>query len=139
MRTALSHTAQCLVGITVCARQLTWQTTHCRADLVLDWVYGRVLSAGDVSRQLATFPLGRHSPTAHEIHLQLVKALQQQADWDAQAQQYKQLLQDMLQTRKRYQELKEQYSSTMGPGCTAWPKELPDEVSQCIVCGCVHV
>lgn len=47
--------------------------------------------------------------TAEEALSHLIQALEQQADWEVQVQQDKQLLQDMLESRREYQQLLQQY------------------------------
>lgn len=119
----------------------------CRANLVVEWVYGNFLSAADSPRHMAKLQLNREAFTAVQAHKQLIQALQNQAKFDFPADMYKLLLSDLLQSRQIYQQLKLQYSIPKAPAAAGeqvatavaaeaaensiptWPEALPVEVS----------
>lgn len=131
------------------------QTTVCRLHPLLDWVYGSFVSQADSSRQIAKLQLGRQLGTPKQAHTQLVHSLLKQAKIESHAQEYKLLLQDMLEIRQRYQQLKQRYDIPEAPAATdgalesavaaeaatdsasrpAWPEALPNEVSRHADCG----
>lgn len=77
--------------------------------LVLEWVYGTIVSTAEKARDGAKRPLGQYLPAAGDAHLALVRALEEQSLWDSRLQECRQLLSDLLKTRLEAQQLAKQY------------------------------
>lgn len=105
-----------------------------RMGLVLEWVYGSIVSTAEKAREAAKRPLGLRVPTASTAHEALVKALDDQRHWEDRAKTSKALLNRMLKSRLESDKLGKLYD--LGPqprneaGEVLPPEEatLPDEV-----------
>ncbi|KAA6427185.1 MAG: hypothetical protein FRX49_02942 [Trebouxia sp. A1-2] len=80
-----------------------------RMGLVLEWVYGTIVSTAEKARDGAKRALGMQPPTVHQAHDQLLTALQDMLSWEARAKTAKELLNDMLKSRREAAELATQY------------------------------
>lgn len=74
------------------------------------------------SRREGRIPAGTHTPTATQAHDQLVQALREQSSWEKRAKDAKELLKQMLKSRKDAAELAQHYdirwASLRGPSLT---------------------
>ncbi|BDA41097.1 probable inactive ubiquitin carboxyl-terminal hydrolase 54 at C-terminar half [Coccomyxa sp. Obi] len=101
--------------------------------LVLEWVYGTIVSTAEKARDSAKKPLGMRLPTPQQAHDTLVHALQEQASWEQRARSAKELLKELLISRREAADLAAQYDTrpvptTPGGGPPMDPPELPDTV-----------
>ncbi len=98
--------------------------------LVLEWVYGSIVSTAEKARDGAKRQLGGTPPSAVASHMALVQALEDQASWEARARSAKELLNQMLQSRKEAKELERDYDIRPVPLMAVDEPEhqLPDEV-----------
>ncbi|GIL82776.1 hypothetical protein Vretimale_8343 [Volvox reticuliferus] len=76
--------------------------------LVLEWVYGSIVSTAEKARDGAKRCLGMSPPTAVDAHMLLVRALEEQLSWETRAKQCKDLLSEMLKSRLEAAELTRQ-------------------------------
>lgn len=116
--------------------------------LVLEWVYGSIVSTAEKSRDGAKRQLGLRPPTAQQAYDNLIKALEDQAGWEARAKQAKLLLNDMLQSRKEAAELSKRYDIRPIPADGAAASQdtngdsesnmVPDEVMGLGCVACFH-
>jgi hypothetical protein len=77
--------------------------------LVLEWVFGSIVSTAEKARDGAKRQLGLRPPSAQQAHKNLVQCLEQQAELEARAKASKDLLNAMLNSRKEADELGKQY------------------------------
>lgn len=84
--------------------------------LVLEWVYGSIVSTAEKSRDGAKRQLGLRPPTAQQAYENLILALQDQATWEQRAKNAKALLNDILRSRKEADELSKKYDIKPVPG-----------------------
>ncbi|KAK9806100.1 hypothetical protein WJX72_001362 [[Myrmecia] bisecta] len=102
--------------------------------LVLEWVYGTIVSTAEKARDGAKRALGMRSPTAQQAHDQLMSALQDHQSWELRSKQAKELLKEMLGSRKEAAELATRYdirplpTKAGGSGADVENNELPDHV-----------
>ncbi|GLI67376.1 hypothetical protein VaNZ11_011557 [Volvox africanus] len=76
--------------------------------LVLEWVYGSIVSTAEKARDGAKRCLGMSPPTAVDAHMLLVRALEEQLSWETRAKQCKDLLSEMLKSRLEATEITRQ-------------------------------
>ncbi|KXZ54862.1 hypothetical protein GPECTOR_4g934 [Gonium pectorale] len=79
-----------------------------RNGLVLEWVYGSIVSTAEKARDGAKRCLGMQPPTALDAHVTLVRALEEHLSWESRAKQCKDLLSEMLKSRLEASELTKQ-------------------------------
>eukprot|EP00775_Hariotina_reticulata_P013475 gene13475-13601_t len=91
-----------------------------RMGLVLEWVFGSIVSTAEKARDGAKRQLGLRPPSAQQAHKNLVQCLEQQAELEARAKASKDLLNAMLNSRKEADELSKQYD-TKSPADQAAP------------------
>eukprot|EP00878_Enallax_costatus_P015496 GHUV01016231.1.p1 GENE.GHUV01016231.1~~GHUV01016231.1.p1 ORF type:complete len:524 (+),score=159.58 GHUV01016231.1:608-2179(+) len=99
-----------------------------KMGLTLDWLYNNKQLHGHQSHQAAKVALGQWQPTVQEALRNLQVALADQHTWQKTAQELsRQTLDNIMDSRKEYQQLKEQYleQSDVSSAC---PADLPDEV-----------
>ncbi len=77
--------------------------------LVLEWVYGSIVSTAEKARDGAKRSLGSYMPMANEAHHALLRALEEQQIWETRLVQARHLLQEMLKSRLEAAELSKQY------------------------------
>lgn len=106
-----------------------------RMGLVLEWVYGSIVSTAEKARDGAKRQLGlRSAPTGQIAYETLMRALEDQAQWESRARQAKDLLNQMLKSRKEAAELGKQHDIRPVPRNSAGDvvvmddNTLPDEV-----------
>lgn len=80
-----------------------------RMGLVLEWVYGSIVSTAEKARDGAKRQLGLRPPTAQGAYEALMRCLEDQATWEAKAKASKDLLNQMLKSRKEADELSKQW------------------------------
>ncbi|KAK9841198.1 hypothetical protein WJX74_001758 [Apatococcus lobatus] len=104
--------------------------------LVLEWVYGTIVSTAEKARDGAKRSLGFRPPSAQQAYDQLSAALQDQLNWETRAKQAKELLNEMLESRREARQLAEHHdtrpvpmpvSTSLNPAA-AEAMELPDSV-----------
>lgn len=93
-----------------------------RMGLVLEWVYGTIVSTAEKARDGAKRALGMQPPTVHQAHDQLLTALQDMLSWEARAKTAKELLNDMLKSRREAAELATQYDIRPDAGRAGIPR-----------------
>lgn len=71
-----------------------------RVGLVLEWVYGSIVSTAEKARDGAKRALGSWEPTIGQAHESLCTALKDQRDWETRSKKAKELLAGMLDARK---------------------------------------
>ncbi|GLC41576.1 hypothetical protein PLESTM_001216400 [Pleodorina starrii] len=76
--------------------------------LVLEWVYGSIVSTAEKARDGAKRCLGMQPPSAGDAHMLLVRALEEHLSWETRAKQCKDLLSEMLKSRLEAAELTRQ-------------------------------
>ncbi|GFR52505.1 hypothetical protein Agub_g15080 [Astrephomene gubernaculifera] len=79
-----------------------------RNGLVLEWVYGSIVSTAEKARDGAKRCLGMQPPTAADAHLTLLRALDEHLSWETRAKQCKDFLSEMLKSRLEVAELAKQ-------------------------------
>ena len=84
--------------------------------LVLEWVYGSIVSTAEKGRDGAKRPLGSYLPTASAAFDALVAALQDQAALEERRRGAKQLLAEMLRSRREADELAAKHGAALAPG-----------------------
>lgn len=87
----------------------------CRMGLVLEWVYGTIVSTAEKARDGAKRQLGVRPPTAQAAFDALMRCLEDQHNWEQRAKASKELLNQMLQSRKEADELSKQYNIQPNP------------------------
>ncbi|KAL3153768.1 hypothetical protein ABBQ32_013356 [Trebouxia sp. C0010 RCD-2024] len=93
-----------------------------RMGLVLEWVYGTIVSTAEKARDGAKRALGMQPPTVDQAHEQLIGALQDMQSWEARAKTAKELLNDMLKSRREAAELATKFDIRPNPtGRTGLP------------------
>lgn len=105
----------------------------CRVGLVLEWVYGSIVSTAEKARDGAKRPLGEWQPSVDQAYQNLLEMLKDQSEWDSRSKSAKALLKEMLSAKKKITALMKQHNVYI-PG-TAAAKEakapcddLPDSV-----------
>lgn len=104
-----------------------------RVGLVLEWVYGSIVSTAEKARDGAKRPLGSWQPTIKQAKENLLAALKDQRDWEARACKAKELLKKMLDSRKQADWVKtdKDVPSDMGVGHkpTDHTEDLSDQLT----------
>ncbi|GAX74273.1 hypothetical protein CEUSTIGMA_g1722.t1 [Chlamydomonas eustigma] len=77
--------------------------------LVLEWVYGSIVSTAEKARDGAKRSLGSYMPSVGEAYAMLLRGLEDQFIWDTRGKQAKELMSEMLKSRIEAQELARQY------------------------------
>ena len=77
---------------------------------MLEWVYGTIVSTAEKARDGAKRQLGLRPPTAQAAFDALLRCLEDQATWEGRAKASKELLNQMLQSRKEADELRQKYN-----------------------------
>lgn len=95
------------VFLTVCAHVLPLLY---RMGLVLEWVYGTIVSTAEKARDGAKRQLGMRPPTAQAAFDALMRCLEEQHTWEQRSKASKDLLNQMLQSRKEADDLSKQYN-----------------------------
>jgi hypothetical protein len=103
-------------------------STSCypRLGLVLDWVYGSIVSTAEKARDGAKRQLGMRPPSVEGAFAALLGCLEDQAHWEARVHQAKALLKSMLESRKEADELVQQYDMRPVPAAAAPAGEAGD-------------
>ncbi|PNH08218.1 hypothetical protein TSOC_005222 [Tetrabaena socialis] len=106
------------------------------SGLVLEWVYGSIVSTAEKARDGAKRALGMQAPTASDANQVLLRALDEHLSWETRARQCRELLNEMLKSRLEAGELTRQgYDLRPQPTRTAtalaWrpPPWLPPHVA----------
>mmetsp|Transcript_9701 Transcript_9701/g.26290 ORF Transcript_9701/g.26290 Transcript_9701/m.26290 type:complete len:665 (+) Transcript_9701:145-2139(+) len=86
---------------------------HC--GLVLEWVYGSIVSTAEKARDGARRALGNIVTPPEEGHLALLRALEEQQAWESKLQQAKNLLAEMLKSRVEAAEMSAKYNISAVP------------------------
>ena len=103
--------------------------------LVLEWVYGSIVSTAEKARDGAKRPLGNWHPSVQQSYQNLLEMLKEQSEWDARYKSAKSLLKEMGILRKSIAALAKQHDVSI-PGtaaakaATAPCEKLPDHVIQ---------
>lgn len=71
----------------LCGRVMLLAVCPCRMGLVLEWVYGSIVSTAEKSRDGAKRQLGLHPPTTQQAYQNLIGCLEDQAVWEQRAKQ----------------------------------------------------
>lgn len=79
--------------------------------LVLEWVYGTIVSTAEKSRDGAHRPLGGRAPSAQAALGDLTAALDEQWLWEGRARAARELLGELLASRKEAAELAERFDT----------------------------
>ena len=79
------------------------------AGLILEWVYGTIVSTAEKGRDAAHRALGSKPPSVEEAVESLVNALEEQGMWESHAKSSRELLAQMLESRKQAAALAEKY------------------------------
>jgi hypothetical protein len=82
-----------------------------RLGLVLEWVYGTIVSTAEKSRDSAHRPLGGRLPSAEGALQQLASALSDQVAWEGRARVARDMLARLLDSRREAAELAERYDT----------------------------
>lgn len=82
--------------------------------LVLEWVFGTIVSTAEKARDGAKRQLGLRPPTAQAAFDALLRCLEDQHTWEQRAKASKELLNQMLHSRKEADELRQQYNLNSG-------------------------
>lgn len=94
------------------------------AGLILEWVYGTIVSTAEKGRDAAHRSLGTKPPSAEDAVEALVHALEEQSMWDMHARSSRDLLAQMLESRKEAAALSEKFDiRTRGPHNELKPAE----------------
>lgn len=80
-----------------------------RNGLVLEWVYGSIVSTAEKARDGAKRMLGGWIPHAADAHHTLLRALEEYWLWEVRGRQAKDLMSEMLKSRIEAQELAKHY------------------------------
>ena len=83
------------------------QNEH-KVGLVLDWVYGSIVSTAEKSRDAARKELGRAPPSIEMVYESFIQGLQEQQHLEKKKKRAKGYLEEMVKSRKLNQELTEQ-------------------------------
>eukprot|EP00210_Caulerpa_lentillifera_P002504 g2401.t1 len=109
-----------------------------KVGLVLEWVYGSIVSTAEKARDGSKRALGDWTPTVHQAKSNLIDALKDQQEWDQRSKTARALLKDLLSMRKRMNALAKEYDVCI-PG-TSTAREsgdaceiLPDPVIEGIL------
>ncbi|CAD7697548.1 unnamed protein product [Ostreobium quekettii] len=92
-----------------------------KVGLVLEWVYGSIVSTAEKARDGAKRPLGSWQPSIKQAKENLLVALRDQRDWEARASKAKELLKSMLDSRCDAAELEAAHGVVL-PGTPAGQK-----------------
>jgi hypothetical protein len=87
--------------------------------LVLEWVYGTIVSTAEKARDGAKRQLGMRPPTAQAAFDALLRCLEEQHTWEQRSKASKDLLNRMLQSRKEADDLSKQYSQQAHPASSS--------------------
>jgi hypothetical protein len=90
-----------------------------RMGLVLEWVYGTIVSTAEKARDGAKRQLGMRPPTAQAAFDALMRCLEEQHTWEQRAKASKELLNQMLQSRKEADDLSKQYNLQPNPASSS--------------------
>ena len=106
-----------------------------RVGLVLEWVYGSIVSTAEKARDGAKRPLGDWHPSVQQSCQNLLEMLKDQSEWDARCKSAKSLLKEMGILRRSIAALAKQYDvcipgTAAAKAATAPCEELPDHVIQ---------
>lgn len=109
-----------------------------RVGLVLEWVYGSIVSTAEKARDGAKRPLGEWTPSVQQAYQNLVEMLRDQAEWNTRYKNAKSLLKDLTAVRKRTTAFAKQHGIVI-PG-TAAAREggtvadtLPDSIIESVL------
>lgn len=78
--------------------------------LVLEWAYGTIVSTAEKSRDGARRMLGSRPPSVEQALEHLNATLQDQAEWEMRAKASRDMLAEMLRSRKKYAEIAAKYN-----------------------------
>ncbi|KAK9824008.1 hypothetical protein WJX72_006929 [[Myrmecia] bisecta] len=95
--------------------------------LVLEWIYGTIVSTAEKAREAAKRALGTQAPTVLQAHQALTSALQDHDSWQARAQQARQLLLELLQSNKQAAELAKHYDTRPIPSAPGEAADADDK------------
>jgi len=102
----LGHLAARLLGCDGAPRRAAPGEDPRRCGLVLEWMYGSIVSTAEKARDGAKRPLpSRAPPTTQRAHEALARALEDQAQWELRARQARDLLAALLRSRHEAAEL----------------------------------
>lgn len=94
------------------------------AGLILEWVYGTIVSTAEKGRDAAHRALGTKPPSSEDAVEALVHALEEQSMWELHARSSRDLLAQMLESRKEAAALSEKFDiRTKGPDGGLKPAE----------------
>jgi len=86
---------------------------------VLEWVYGTIVSTAEKARDGAKRQLGLRPPTAQGAFDALLHCLEEQHNWEQRAKASKELLNQMLRSRKEADELNKAYNLQSAAGSSS--------------------
>jgi hypothetical protein len=101
----LQHLQERLLGEDGHPRKATLAEDPHRMGLVLEWIYGSIVSTAEKARDGAKRAVGREQPSAGAAFETLRMSLHEQAQWEARAQKAKELMKEMVHSRREAAEL----------------------------------
>lgn len=104
----LEHLQSRVIGEDAQPRRVKQEEDPEKFGLVLEWLYGTIVSTAEKARDAAHRPLGTH-PTVEQALNALKTALEEQSMWEGRAMASRELLVDMLSSRKEAAVLAEIY------------------------------
>eukprot|EP00884_Botryococcus_braunii_P009363 jgi/Botrbrau1/18428/Bobra.0072s0020.2 len=126
----LQHLQERLLGEDGHPRKAVRGEDEAKMGLVLEWVYGTIVSTAEKSRDGAKRPLGGRPPNVMQAFDQLVQALREQEGWEDRAKLSKDLLNEMLASRKEAVSLRDKGYDIrpIVPPEEGVPADLPESV-----------
>ena len=105
----MSHLRSRVLGEDSQPRQAKDGEDPTKAGLALEWVYGTIVSTAEKGRDAAHRTIGNKPVSAEEAVEALVNALEEQAMWEQHARSSRELLSQMLTSRKEALEMGKKY------------------------------
>ncbi|WIA33521.1 hypothetical protein OEZ86_006646 [Tetradesmus obliquus] len=111
----LTHLEERLLGEDGHPRKARGDEDPHRMGLVLEWVFGSIVSTAEKSRDGAKRCLGLVPPTTQAAYDNLLRCLEDQAAWEGRAKEAKDLMNAMLTSRKEADQLAKQHGIRQQP------------------------
>eukprot|EP00210_Caulerpa_lentillifera_P004712 g4496.t1 len=101
-----------------------------RVGLVLEWVYGSIVSTAEKARDGAKRPLGDWKPSVHQAYENLLHALTDQSEWTQRSKDARALLRELLSIRKHMSGLTSEHGVCLPDTSESMEtnEEIPDPV-----------